>query len=68
MDKLAAEAPDNVELAAKLAAAALRRNLPSPAVRAARAALKLDAGQRGEAVARGTATYASGAATMLDPL
>lgn len=61
IEKLATEAPENVELWAKLAAAALRQGLPSPAVCAARGALKLDAAQRGESLAREARSFASGA-------
>eukprot|EP00892_Ulva_mutabilis_P001347 jgi/Ulvmu1/11212/UM072_0049.1 len=60
IEKLTAEAPDNVELWAKLAAGALHAGLTSPAVRAARSALALTAQQRPEGLARSACAFASG--------
>ena len=60
IDKLASEAPENVELWAKLAAAALRGGLHGPAVRAARGALELPADRRSESLAQAASTFAAG--------
>lgn len=60
IDKLTAEAPENAELWAKLAAASLRAGLNSCAVRAARGALRLTAEQRAEALACDASAFAAG--------